>query len=130
MIVIDTSALFAILAGEPEQDEFNDRIAVADRCMMSAATYAETHIVVERRMGEVGTRELALYLHEAGMSIELVDRDQADLARVAYRTFGRGKHAAALNFGDCFSYALAKRLGVPLLYKGDDFSKTDILRAW
>lgn len=130
MMVVDTSALFAILAGEPEQDEFNDRIAVTERCMISAVTYAETHIVVERRLGEAGTRELALYLHEAGMSIEQVDRDQADLARAAYRTFGRGRHAAGLNFGDCFSYALAKRLGSPLLYKGDDFSRTDILRAW
>jgi len=129
-MVVDTSALFAILAGEPEQDEFNDRIAVTERCMISAVTYAEPHIVVERRLGEAGTRELALYLHEAGMSIEQVDRDQADLARAAYRTFGRGRHAAGLNFGDCFSYALAKRLGSPLLYKGDDFSRTDILRAW
>lgn len=129
MIVVDTSVLVAILAGEPQRDEFNEKIASAESCALSAANYVETHIVIESRFGEAGTRELALYLYESGMSIVPVDRDQADLARLAYLDFGRGKHAAALNFGDCFAYALAKRLGAPLLFKGNDFSRTDVMSA-
>ena len=128
-MVVDTSALIAILAGEDEQDEFNERIATVRSCTISAANYAETHIVTDSRLGEEGTRELTLYLHEAGIKVVPVDRDQADLARLAYREFGRGKHKASLNFGDCFAYALAKRQGVPLLYKGQDFSHTDVLSA-
>ncbi|HET8984827.1 MAG TPA: type II toxin-antitoxin system VapC family toxin [Trueperaceae bacterium] len=129
MMVVDTSALVAILAGEPEHDAFNEKIATAEKCSLSAANYVETHIVIESRFGDAGTRELALYLHESEMSIVPVDRDQADLARLAYRDFGRGKHEAQLNFGDCFAYALAKRLGAPLLFKGGDFSKTDVMVA-
>ena len=129
MMVVDTSALVAILTGEPEHDAFNEKIATAERCALSAANYAETHIVIESRFGDAGTRELALYLHESGISTVPVDRDQADLARLAYKDFGRGKHEAQLNFGDCFAYALAKRLGAPLLFKGGDFSKTNLLIA-
>lgn len=129
MMVVDTSALVAVLAGEPEHGIFNEKIAAAERCALSAANYAETHIVIESRLGDAGTRELALYLHESGIAIVPVDRDQADLARLAYKDFGRGKHEAQLNFGDCFAYALAKRLGAPLLFKGGDFSKTDLLVA-
>lgn len=129
MIVVDTSALVAVLSGEPEEDAFNERIATADRCLLSAANYVEAHIVIESRLGEAGTRELALYLHESGTVVVPVDRDLADLARIAFKEFGKGRHAAALNFGDCFSYALAKRVGAPLLFKGDDFSKTDLVLA-
>lgn len=129
MIVLDTSALVAVLAGEPEQEEFNGKIAVADGCLLSAANYVETHIVIAARLGEAGTRELALYLHESQTVIVPVDRDQADLARLAYREYGRGAHPADLNFGDCFAYALAKRTGAPLLFKGTDFSRTDLLVA-
>ncbi len=129
MIVVDTSALVAILSGEPEQDEFNRKIVSAGRCGISAANYLETHIVLEARLGEAATRELMLYLHEADMEVVAVDRDQADLARVAYRSFGKGRHRAALNFGDCFAYALARLRGAPLLFKGIDFSLTDIPAA-
>lgn len=128
-MVVDTSALVAILAGEPEQQTFNEKIAAADRCSISTGTYLEAHIVIGARYGEQGTRELALFLHEADMGVVPVDRDQADLARLAYEKYGRGKHAASINFGDCFAYALAKRLGAPLLCKGDDFPKTDVLIA-
>lgn len=129
MMVIDTSAIIAILAGEPEGTEFDQKIVASTECLVSAATYVEAHIVIEARTGEAGTRELALYLHEAGMTIIPVDRDQADIARAAYRVFGKGRHPASLNFGDCFSYALAKRLGAPLLYKGEDFARTDLIAA-
>ena len=129
MMVVDTSALVAILTGEPDRRAFNEKIAAAGRGSISAATYVETHIVIETRYGDDGTRELTLFLHESGITVVPVDRDQADMARLAYKKYGRGKHPAALNFGDCFSYALAKRLGVPLLYKGDDFTKTDLLAA-
>ena len=129
MMVVDTSALVAILSGEPEHDVFSEKIATVERCSLSAANYVETHIVVEARFGDAGTRELSLYLHESGLAVVPVDRDQADLARMAYKAFGRGKHEASLNFGDCFAYALAKRLGAPLLYTGEDFSKTDVLSA-
>ena len=128
MIVVDTSALVAVLSGESERDDFNEKIAAGD-CCISAASYVEAHIVMEARYGETGSRELSLYLHEANMRIVPVDRDQADLARLAFRNFGKGRHGASLNYGDCFSYALAKRLGAPLLFKGDDFSRTDVLVA-
>lgn len=129
MIVVDTSALIAILAGEPEQASFNEKIAAADRCSLSIGTYLETHIVIGARYGEAGTRELTLFLHEAEIDLVPVDRDQADLARLAYMKYGRGRHPASLNYGDCFAYALAKVLNAPLLYTGDDFDKTDLLTA-
>jgi ribonuclease VapC len=128
-MVIDTSALVAILAGEPESDEFNTLIAEAGDCSMTAATYAETHIVIDARYGGVGTRELSLFLIEAQVQVVPVDRDLADLARFAYRRYGRGRDKAQLNFGDTFSYALAKRTGQPLLFKGSDFEHTDVLPA-
>jgi ribonuclease VapC len=127
--VIDTSVLVAILAGEPEQDAFNEKIASVGGCALSAANYVETHIVIEARFGETGTRELDLYLYGSAMKIIPVDREQAGLAGLACREFGRGNHPAALNCGDCFSYALAKWLETPLLFKGDDSSKTGLLCA-
>lgn len=129
MIVLDTSALVAILTGEPEGDDFNRKIASASRTSISTANYVEAHIVVKAKLGEAGTGELSLYLHEAGTEIMAVDRDQADLARLAYAKYGRGAHRAALNLGDCYAYALAIRLGAPLLYKGTDFSLTDVATA-
>lgn len=129
MIVVDTSALLAVLQGEPEAPSFNEAIDGADACLLSAASYAETFIVVETRYGADGSRDLALYLHEAAITIVPVDRDQADIARQAYLAYGRGRHPAGLNFGDCFAYALAKLHGVPLLFKGEDFSRTDLVAA-
>ena len=93
---------------------------------MSTASYLEAAIVIETRFGEPGGRELDLWLHRAGVDVVAVDSDQAEAARVAHRRFGRGRHPAGLNYGDCFAYALAKISGEPLLFIGDDFANTDI----
>ncbi len=126
-MVLDTSALVAILADEPEAPAMELAIEQADSRLMSAATLVETAIVIESRYGEAGGRELDLFLYKATIEVVAVTRDAAELARDAYRRFGRGRHPAALNFGDCFSYALAKATGEPLLFKGNDFPKTDVL---
>lgn len=94
--------------------------------LISAATLLETSIVIEARLGEAGGRELDLLIHKAQLQVEPVDQEQAEIAREAYRTYGKGHHPAALNYGDCFAYALSSARGEPLLYKGDDFTKTDI----
>jgi len=125
-MVIDTSALIALLSMEPE----SARLAVALESdatrLVSAATVVEAGLVIESRFGSDGGRELDLLIAKAGLSIEPVTADQADAAREAWRRYGRGRHSAGLNFGDCFSYALAKVTGEPLLFKGDDFAHTDI----
>ena len=96
---------------------------------MSAASVLEASIVVEAASGETGGRELDLLLYKAGIEIAAVTADQAELARRAYRAYGKGRHAAGLNYGDCFAYALAKASAEPLLYKGGDFARTDIAPA-
>jgi ribonuclease VapC len=125
-MVIDTSALIALLSMEPE----SARLAVALESdatrLVSAATVVEAGLVIESRFGSDGGRELDLLIAKAGLSIEPVTADQADAAREAWRRYGKGRHSAGLNFGDCFSYALAKVTGEPLLFKGDDFAHTDI----
>jgi ribonuclease VapC len=93
---------------------------------MSTASYLEAAIVIEARFGEPGGRELDLWLHRAGVDLVAVDADQAEVARSAYRRYGKGRHRAGLNYGDCFAYALSKVSGEPLLFKGDDFGHTDI----
>lgn len=128
-MVIDTSALIAILTDEPERHAFNELIEAASVRLVSAATVLEAGMVIESRKGEYGGRELDLFLHRAQFQIVPVDADQVELARTAYRSYGKGRHAAGLNFGDCFAYALAKQRGEPLLYKGDDFSRTDLQPA-
>lgn len=125
-MVIDTSALVAMLSDEPEADVFEAAVEADGTRLMSTASYVETAIVIEARFGEPGGRELDLWLHRAAVDLVAVDADQADVARVAYRTYGKGRHRAALNYGDCFSYALAKVSNQPLLFKGDDFAQTDI----
>jgi ribonuclease VapC len=129
MIVIDTSAIIAILKDEPERRSFTETIERADTCLISAANYVEASIVLEARNGYEGLRDFDLFLLKAGIIIETVDSEQAKIARSAFGKFGKGRHKAGLNFGDCFSYALAKTLGVPLLFKGDDFSFTDLQSA-
>ncbi len=124
-MVIDTSALLAILLGEPERDEFMGHLLRADQRMMSAANVLETGIVVEARKGEAAGREFDLFLLRVGIEIAPVDSEQIDIARLAWRQYGKGRHPAGLNFGDCFAYALAKARGELLLAKGSDFSKTD-----
>jgi ribonuclease VapC len=126
-MVIDTSALAAIFFAEPERDPFLAAITAAGSRLVSAATVLETGIVVESRQGEAAGRELDLFVVRADLHIVAVDPEQADLARSAWRKYGKGRHPAALNFGDCFSYALAKSSSEPLLAKGTDFASTDIV---
>ena len=128
-MVIDTSALVAILLDEPERRAFNEKIEADPRRLLSAVTFVETALVIEARVGEAGGRELDLFLHRAGVETVPVDADQAEIARRAFRRYGRGRHPAGLNFGDCFAYALVKTTGEPLLFKGDDFGRTDIVAA-
>jgi ribonuclease VapC len=125
-MVIDTSALVAMLSGESEAEWFETVVEADHVRLMSTASYLETATVIETRFGEPGGRELDLWLHRAAVDLVGVDSDQADSARVAYRRYGKGRHRAGMNYGDCFSYALAKVSGQPLLYKGDDFARTDI----
>lgn len=128
-MVLDTSALLALLLDEPEAEAF--RLAVEEDTvrLLSAATLLETAIVIEARKGEAGGRELDLLTHRAGIEVVAVDAEQVAEARRAYRRFGRGHHAAGLNYGDCFAYALARTSGEPLLFKGADFDKTDVRRV-
>ncbi|MCK9248389.1 MAG: type II toxin-antitoxin system VapC family toxin [Solirubrobacteraceae bacterium] len=128
-MVIDTSALVAILLDEPDRRRFTQAIARAPIRVLSAATLVEAGIVIEARLGEPGGRELDLLLHRADVEVLAVDDGQAALARSAWRRFGKGRHPAALNYGDCFSYALAALRDEPLLFKGDDFAATDIRSA-
>jgi ribonuclease VapC len=125
-MVLDSSALLAILHDEPERRTFNEAIQVAQARVMSAATLVEVSIVIESRFGAEGLHDLDLFIERAGIQIAGVDAEQAYVARKAFSRFGKGRHAAGLNYGDCFSYALAMVRGEPLLYKGDDFTKTDV----
>lgn len=127
-MVIDTSAIVAIALNEPEAAEFEERIADDPVRLISAATVLEATIVLETRLGDAGGREFDLWLHKVGAEVVPVDAEQMDAARRVWRRYGKGRHPAALNFGDCFSYALALTRGDPLLFKGEDFARTDINR--
>ena len=128
-MVIDSSALLAIVFDERERTSFVDIIENAPRRLISAATLLECSIVVLKRTGETGALWLEEFMKRAGIDIAPVDADQSRAAIDAYRRFGKGRHPAGLNFGDCFAYALAAVTSEPLLYKGDDFAKTDIAAA-
>jgi ribonuclease VapC len=128
-MVIDTSAIVAIALNEPDATELEVRIADDPVRLVSAAIVLEATIVLESRLGDAGGREFDLWLLKIGAEIVPVDAEQADAARRAWRRYGRGRHPAALNYGDCFSYALAVTRGEPLLFKGDDFVKADVRRA-
>jgi ribonuclease VapC len=127
-MVLDTSAVLAILQDEPERRAFNEAIEAADSRSLSIASLVEASIVIEARYGAEGVRHLDQFLDRADVAVVTVDVEQGKIARQAFSRFGRGRHAAGLNFGDCFSYALAQALGEPLLYKGEDFSLTDVTR--
>jgi ribonuclease VapC len=130
-MVIDTSALLAVLFAEPEAEAFSRVIAADPRRLVSAMSALEAAVVLTSRKGPVGARELDLLLHTAGMVVVSLDADQVLLARAAYEKFGKGRHPAGLNLGDCCTYALARSTGEPLLFKGDDFSKVDLrLVSW
>jgi ribonuclease VapC len=125
-MVVDTSALLAIFLAEPERKSFLESILQAETRMISAATVLEAGIVLEARRGESAGREFDLFVVRANLQIVPVDSEQAEIARSAWRKYGKGRHPAAFNFGDCFAYALAKALGEPLLAKGTDFAATDV----
>ena len=127
-MVIDSSALIAILLKEAEALTFAEAIAADPRRLISAFSVLETSVVMETKKGEAGGRELDLLLHRAGIQTVSFDAEQAETARRAFRRFGKGRHAAGLNVGDCCSYALSQQSGQALLFKGDDFSKTDVTR--
>ena len=129
MIVIDSSALVAILRGEPEREQFIDAIVDYGNPRISSATYLEAAMVMELRWGDQGGRELDALIDEVSIEIAPFDYIQAQAARDGFRRYGKGLHRAALNFGDCFTYALAKTRDAPLLFKGDDFALTDVKRA-
>ena len=128
-MIVDTSALVAILYREPEAVRFVEAIHDAPLPKISVANYVELAIVVERQLGADGMRQAEAFFRRAGLVIEPVTREHGGLARQAFLDFGKGRHRAALNFGDCFAYALAKATGEPLLFKGEDFSNTDIRAA-
>ena len=123
-MIIDTSALVAILYREPEA--FVRRIHAAETSRISVANYVELSMVVEHQLGPEGMRQAEAFFRRAGIVIEPVSVEHGELARQAFLDFGKGRHRAGLNFGDCFAYALAKAYGEPLLFKGNDFSQTDI----
>jgi ribonuclease VapC len=125
-MVIDTSAVLAILQDEPERLKFGEALEDADANSMSAASFVETSMIIESRYGSDGVRDLDLLIAKATIVVEAVDVEQAHIARQAFRQYGQGRHPAGLNFGDCFSYALARFTQEPLLFKGKDFSRTDI----
>jgi len=125
-MVVDTSALIAILFGEPETESFVQALVNDPKKMISAFNVLESAIVVEAKKGEAGGRELDLLVHRARIEIIALNGDQVELALAAWRKYGKGNHPAGLNIGDCCAYALAKYSGEPLLFKGRDFSQTDI----
>lgn len=128
LTVIDTSAIVAIALNEPETPQIEVRIADDTVRLISAATVLEATIVIETRLGDAGGREFDLWLLRVGAEIVAVDAEQTDAARRAWRRYGKGRHAAGLNYGDCFSYALAVTRSEPLLFKGEDFARTDVNR--
>jgi len=128
VIVLDTSAIVAVLRGEPEAPELIARIDAASALYLSAASAFELHIVASR-LGPGNADDALEFLRRLNIEIVPFDEHQLSLARDAFDRYGKGRHAAKLNFGDCISYALAKAEGLPLLFKGDDFSKTDVEAA-
>jgi ribonuclease VapC len=129
-MIIDTSAIVAILRQEPEARRFAEAIEAAAVRRISATTYVEIGAVIDGGRDPVASRLVDELLATAGIVIEAVTEAQARIAREAYRDFGKGSgHPAGLNFGDCFAYALAKATGEPLLFRGDDFSRTDVAVA-
>jgi ribonuclease VapC len=128
-MVLDSSAVLAILFHEQESAAFAAAIEGDPRRLMSSANLLEAALVVEARHGEAAGRELDLLLRRAEVQVVPVDTDQVEVARSAWRRFGKGRHPAGLNFGDCFAYALAATTGEPLLFKGEDFGQTDLTLA-
>ena len=125
-MVIDTSAQVAVLQDEPERRSFNQAIQAAERRAMSVASFVKASMIIESRYGPDGIRDLDLFIAKARIELVSVDVDQAHVARAAFRDYGKRRHAAGRNYGDCFACALAKTLDEPLLFTGTDFSRTDV----
>jgi ribonuclease VapC len=125
-MVIDTSALLAIFLAEPERQDFLEHIRQDGSRLLSAPNALETSIVLEARRGVVAGREFDLFLHRLNIEIVPADATQVEVARTGWRRYGKGRHPASLNFGDCFAYALSKTSGESLLAKGNDFPQTDV----
>ena len=128
-MIVDSSAILAVLLEEPDADRYAQALTDAPACRMSAASFLEATIVIESRGGPEAGHELDVLVERAAIELVPVTAEQARAARRAWRRFGRGNHPAALNFGDCFVYALAEATREPLLYKGKDFALTDIPAA-
>ncbi len=128
-MILDSSAILAILFHEPGFEVFLKAIVDAPSRTISAANFVEVSIVMELRGGDSGIRQCDSFFRTSGILIAPVTEVEALLARQGFSDYGKGRHSAGLNFGDCFAYALAKATGEPLLFKGDDFAQTDIQRA-
>ncbi len=128
-MIVDTSAIIAVLFDEDDAQVYAEAITRADACRISAATFVETAIVVETQTGNNGGRQLDAFIRRASIGIASVTEEQATLARQAFLDFGKGRHPAGLNYGDCFAYALAKATREPLLFKGKTFALTDLVAA-
>ena len=125
-MIVDTSAVLAVLFDEPDAERYVRALAGASRCRMSVVSFLEAAIVLESHTAAAAGQDLDLLLERAPIELEPVTLEHAQAARLAWRRFGRGNHRAALNFGDCFAYALAEATREPLLFKGQDFALTDI----
>jgi len=128
-MIVDTSAIIAVLRNEPDAVAIGEAMQRSQVCRLSAVTYVEAGVVTDSNRNPVLSRRLDELIRDVRMRIETVTPQQAQIARQAYRDFGKGRHKAGLNFGDCFAYALAKDLDEPLLFKGTDFNHTDIEAA-
>ncbi len=128
-MIVDSSAIVAILREEPEADRFTLALKRASSRAISVANWLELGIVAFGRGGEEAVRDLDLLLHRRRVEVEAITPEQGEIARRAFMKYGKGVHPARLNFGDCFAYALARDTGEPLLFKGDDFSQTDVAAA-
>jgi len=126
-MIIDTSALLAILYQEDDAEIFVRAMATEPTCRISAANFLEAAINIDSKGDAEASRQLDFFIRQTGIEITEVTADQAQIARQAYLDFGKGRHKAGLNFGDCFAYALAREMGEPLLFKGNDFIYTDIV---
>lgn len=128
-MILDSSAIVAVLRAEEDASDYAQAIASAAKCRVSAVNYVEAAVVIDSSKDPVASRRFDDFFRASRIMVETVTSSQAEIARQAYRDFGKGHHKAGLNFGDCFAYALAKETDEPLLFKGDDFRHTDIEAA-
>ena len=130
MIVVDTSAVVAIIRQEHDGNKFTDILDAVDAAIISAVSFVETNMVIAGRRADPDIDQLRAGIRALGIEVAEVTLDQVDVAVRAFLQYGKGRHPARLNIADCFAYALAKSRNLPLLFKGDDFAKTDVIPAW